>query len=73
MSALKKMVEKLDRRNKHTSAGYVTKTPELIEILSEISKNVSVSIVEEERPYSVQNKEISVIIKVGFTLERDLL
>jgi len=72
-SALRKMVKKLDGRNKRTSQGYVTNRDELIAILSEVSKLVSVSIVEEERPYSVQHKEISVTIKLGLTLERDLL
>lgn len=71
--ALKKMVAKLDARNMRTSRGYVTKRDELIAILSEVSRLVPVSIVEEERPYSVQHKEISVTIKLGLTLERDLL
>lgn len=72
-TALQEMVRKLDKRDKRTSQGYVTKRDELIAILSEVSKLVSVSIVEEERPYSVQHKEISVKIKLGLTLERDLL
>lgn len=72
-TALQAMVRKLDARNKRTSQGYVTNRDELISILKEVSKLVSVSIVEEERPYSVQHKEISVTIKLGLTLERDLL
>ena len=72
-TALQKMVKKLDARDKRHSQGYVTNRDELIAILSEVSKLVSVSIVEEERPYSVQHKEISVTIKLGLTLERDLL
>lgn len=72
-TALTKMVNRLDSRNKRTSSGYVTNRDELIAILGEVSKLVSVSIVEEERPYAVQHKEISVIIKLGLTLERDLL
>lgn len=71
--ALKRMVAKLDARDKRNSRGYVTKRDELIDILSEVSKLVSVVIIEEERPYSVQHKEISVQIKLGLTLERDLL
>ncbi len=73
VSALTKMVRKLDSRNKRTSRGYVTNRDELIAILSEVSRLVSVSIVEEERPYSVQHKEISVTITLGLTLERELL
>jgi hypothetical protein len=72
-SALAAMVRKLDKRNKRTSRGYVTNRDELISILSEVSRLVPVSIVEEERPYSVQHKEISVTIKLGLTLERELL
>lgn len=72
--ALKRMVAKLDARNKRTSRGYVTSRDELIAILKEVSKNVSVSIIEEERqPFYAQHKEISVNIKLGLTLERDLL
>lgn len=71
--ALAKMVKRLDSRNKRTSRGYVTSRDELVKILKEVSSHVSVSIVEEERPYSVQHKEISVTIKLGLTLERDLL
>ena len=72
-SALRKMVRKLDARNKRTSQGYVTNRDELMAILSELTPLLSVAILEEERPYSVQHKEISVTIKLGFTLERDLL
>jgi hypothetical protein len=72
-TALAAMVAKLDARDKRNSRGYVTKRDELIDILSEVSKLVSVVIIEEERPYSVQHKEISVTIKLGLTLERDLL
>lgn len=72
-TALAAMVRKLDGRNKRTSRGYITKRDELLAILSEVSRNVSVVIIEEERPYSVQHKEISVTIRLGLTLERDLL
>lgn len=71
--ALVKMVRKLDARNKRVSQGYVTNRDELIAILSELTPLLSVAILEEERPYSVQHKEISVTVKLGFTLERELL
>lgn len=70
-SALKTMVEKLDNRQPDTS-GYVTHLPELQEILSQLSPNVSVSIVES-RSSANSDKDISVMVKVRFTLERELL
>jgi hypothetical protein len=73
MSALKKMVMRLDRRNKRTSRGYITYTPELIQILGEVSKRVSVSIVENERHSYANSNEIDIEIKLSLTLERDLL
>lgn len=72
-SALKSMVEKLDKRNPRTSQGYVTKRNELIAILQEVTPLISVAILEQELPYSQQGKDISVTIKLGLTLERDLL
>jgi hypothetical protein len=72
-SALAAMVRKLDARDKRNSRGYVTKRDELIAILSEVSKHVSVVIIEEELPYAQAYKEISVTIKLGLTLERKLL
>lgn len=72
-SALTKMVRKLDARNKRTSRGYVTNRDELIAILSEVSRLVSVSIVEKELPYAVANKQVAVEIKLSLTLERDSL
>lgn len=71
--ALKRMVAKLDARNKRTSRGYVTKRDELMSILKEVSRNVSVAVIEQERPYNVQHKEITVKIELALTLERDLL
>lgn len=70
-SALARMVERLDRRNKRTSAGYVTGRDELIAILSEMSSLVSVSIVEKELPYSESHKNVAVEIKLSLTLERE--
>jgi len=73
MSALKRMVARLDGRNKRTSAGFVTTTAELAKILPELSKLVSVSVIEKERyPYPVAN-EIDIEIKFSLTLERDKL
>lgn len=72
-TALAAMVRKLDKRDKRTSRGYVTQRDELIAILQEVSKRVSVSIIEDELPYAQGHKEISVTIKLGLTLERDLL
>lgn len=72
--ALRKMVRKLDSRNKRTSRGYVTKRDELIAILGEVSRLVSVSIVEvEQTTYALGAKQITVEINLGLTLERDLL
>lgn len=70
-SALARMVERLDRRNKRTSAGYVTGRDELIAILGEVSSLVSVSIVEKELPYSEAYKNVAVEIKLSLTLERE--
>ena len=72
--ALKKMVEKLDKRNKRTSRGYVARTPEVIDILSRLSRLTPALIVErEQNGFSRIHKEIDVEITIGFTLERDLL
>lgn len=73
-SALRKMVRKLDSRNKHNSRGYVTKRDELIAILSEVSRMVPVVITEVEQPtYALGAKQVTVEIKLSLTLERDLL
>lgn len=69
--ALKAMVEKLDSREPDTD-GYVTHLPELQEILSQLSPNVAVSIVES-RSSVTSDKDISVMVKVRFTLEREAL
>jgi hypothetical protein len=73
VSALKKMVRKLDARNKYRSAGYVTGRDELINILKEVSPLVSVSIIEKELPYAVAHTDIAIEIKLSLTLERDKL
>lgn len=73
-SALKKMVRKLDTRNKRNSRGYVTQRDELIAILGEVSRLVSVSVVEVEQPtYALGDKQITVNIELSLTLERELL
>jgi hypothetical protein len=67
-AAVNEMVRKLDARQPGSS-GYVTTTPELIDILSELSKLVPVSIVVDRDVPG----ELSVMIKVGFALERSEL
>lgn len=71
MSALKKMVEKLDNRDRAAHLGYVTYLPELQEILSELSPRVPVAILEDYG--AVGDGEIGVTVKIGFALERDQL
>jgi hypothetical protein len=73
-SALKAMVRKLDARPRG-HVGYVTNRDELIAILSELTPLLSVGILEENREFNAERggKDISVEIKLGFTLERDLL
>lgn len=70
-SALKAMVEKLDNRRWGTS-GYHTHLPELIEILSQLTPRVPVSILQSYSPIDVDG-EITVEVKLSFTLERALL
>lgn len=70
-SALNTMVEKLDNR-RHGSSGYVTTLPELQAILSELTPRVSVAILESHSPID-QPGEISVDVRLSFTLERALL
>lgn len=72
MSALKKMVEKLDRTKQVKQLGYVTNPTELKEILSELSPMVSVVIMEDYNPVDVEN-EIAVSVRFEFALERDQL
>jgi hypothetical protein len=70
-SALKTMVEKLDNRQPG-SLGYATKLPELQAILSELTPRVSVAILESHSSID-RDGDISVEVKLGFTLERSLL
>jgi hypothetical protein len=70
-SALKAMVEKLDNRRWGTS-GYSTHIPELQEILSQITPRVPVSILESYSPVDREG-EITVEVRLSFTLERALL
>lgn len=70
-SALKTMVEKLDNRPRG-NAGYVTALPELQAILSELTPRVSVAILESHSPIDHAG-EISVDVRLSFTLERALL
>jgi hypothetical protein len=72
LSAVHAMVEKLDNR-RHDSSGYVTKTPEVIDILSQLSKLVPASIVVEPSIPGAPSDYISVMIKVGFTVSREEL
>lgn len=69
VTALSTMVEKLDNK-RPDSAGYVTYTPEIIAILSELSKGVPANVFLEQSEFE---NEVNVTIKLGFTLERDLL
>ena len=68
-TALKTMVEKLDSRPAATR-GYVTNPAELQAILSELSPNVSVNVLENRNAY---RKDVSVEIRLAFTLARDEL
>lgn len=70
-SALKAMVEKLDNRQRG-SLGYVTTLPELQAILSQLTPRVPVAILESYSPID-RVGEISVEVKLSFTLERALL
>lgn len=70
-SALKAMVEKLDNRQPGT-AGYNTTLPELQEILSQLTPRVPVSILESRSSVD-REKDVSVEIRIRFTLERELL
>lgn len=70
-SALKAMVEKLDNRQRG-SQGYVTTLPELQAILSQLTPRVPVAILEYYSPID-RAGEISVEVKLSFTLERALL
>ena len=67
-SALKHMVDQLENRRPGAS-GYVTALPELTAILSELSPLVPVGIQLSEIQYA-PDEEVSVTIKLGFTIER---
>lgn len=69
MSALSEMVDKLDNRRPNT-AGYVTGVPELQAILAELSPLVPVGIYLDALQYG---DDVSVTIRVGFSLERNQL
>lgn len=67
LEATKKMLEKLADK-KPDRNGYVTTTPEIIAILSELSKNVPAGVLIERE----SKDDISVLFKIGFTIEKDL-
>lgn len=69
-AALRAMVEKLDKRPRDQS-GYVTYIPEIQAILSEITPRVPASVIHTNQ--HGPEGDISVVITIGFTLERDLL
>lgn len=72
-TALDQMISKLDNRDRD-SRGYVTYTPELVRILSELSPNVPVSILQSRTPYPDDNNDyINVEVKLGFLLSRSEL
>lgn len=65
------MVEKLDSRLPG-NRGYVTTTPEIIDILRNLSPRVPASVIEERRPGQTSD-EVNVTITVGFMLSREEL
>lgn len=68
-TALQAMVRKLDNRDKMSQAGYVTNLPEIKAILDSLT-NATPAVVLEQ---TAHGNDVSVLIKIGFTLERDLL
>lgn len=68
ISALAKMVEKLDNK-RPDSRGYVTNLPELRDIMLELSDLVPLNVFHNGN----RGDEIDVEIKFGFALERNLL
>jgi hypothetical protein len=70
-SALKEMVEKLDHRQPG-SGGYVTHLPEIQRILSELTSLVPAVVLQRSSPGDAEG-DVSVEIKIGFTIERSLL
>ncbi len=73
-SALAAMVRKLDARPKG-HLGYITNRDELIAILQEVTPLVTVAILETNTQFNAEHgsKDVSVEIRLGLTLERDLL
>lgn len=69
-SALEEMIRKLDNRV-GGAGGYVTNTPEIQAILSEITSLVPASVVDRTRDSN--GNIISVEIRIGFSLDRSLL
>lgn len=67
LEATKKMLEKLADKKPDIN-GYVTTTPEIIAILSELSKLVPAGVLIERE----SDTDISVLFKIGFTIEKDL-
>lgn len=67
-TALQAMVRKLDNRDKN-QAGYVTHLPEIKAILDSLTDLVPAVVLEQ----TAHGNDVSVLIKIGFTLERDLL
>lgn len=67
LEATKKMLEKLADKKPDTN-GYVTTIPEIIAILSELSKLVPAGVLIERE----SDTDISVLFKIGFTIEKDL-
>jgi len=73
-SALAAMVRKLDEKPVG-NVGYITNRDELIAILNELTPLLTVAILETNTKFNAERggKDISVEIKLGFTLERNLL
>jgi hypothetical protein len=73
-SALAAMVRKIDNKPKG-HVGYVTNRDELIAILNEVTPLLTVAILETNTAFNKErgNKEVSVEIRLGLTLERKLL
>lgn len=69
--ALMEMIRKLDNRPKGNN-GYVTKTPELMDILNELSRLVPVAVLQDYPEYAKEMEDdlIHVTVKVGFCLSR---
>ena len=72
MSAIRKMIDKLNTRNSKTS-GYVTNSAELSEILKELSPLVSVGITDKRQPMDTKNGLVDVSVKMDFLIHIDEL